>query len=345
MSSRIGNYTLRMDACPSILGHAAIGSKKEGEGPQGSSFDYIHQDSYLGQKTWEKAESQLQKEALQYALRKAGCQPNDLQYVFAGDLLNQCISSTFGLMDFGVPFIGLYGACSTMAESLSLAAIFAESGACNKCGCVTSSHFCTAERQYRFPLEYGSFRAPTAQWTATASGSCILGKGNKGPYIRAVTFGTIEDLGIKDANNMGAAMAPAAATTIKHFFDDTGAKPEQFDLILTGDLGETGSAIVKDLLGRDNIQLDNHNDCGLLLYDRETQGVNAGGSGCGCSASVLCGTILNQMEEGKLNDILFIATGALLSPTSSQQGQSIPGIAHLVHISTTNWEAQNGISY
>ena len=235
----------------------------------------------------------------------------------------------------GIPYVGLFGACSTMAESLCVASPFIEGGVAQKVVACTSSHFCTAERQFRFPLEYGGQRTPTAQWTATASGAAVLQNGDDPPFVRAITVGTIEDLGVTDANNMGAAMAPAAAMTIKHFFEDTGKKPEEFDLIITGDLGKVGSSLLADLLRRDGIDLgDRQSDCGLLLYDLEKQDVHAGGSGCGCSASVLCGHLLPQMREGKLHNILFIATGALMSPTVVQQGESIASIAHLVCLST-----------
>ena len=298
-------------------------------------FDIINKDSYFGQASWEKAESQMQSLAVSKALEKAGLQNTDIDFIFAGDLLNQCIGSTYGLRELGIPYVGLFGACSTMAESLCVASTFIEGGVAQKVVACTSSHFCTAERQFRFPLEYGGQRTPTAQWTATASGAAVLQNGDVPPFVRAITVGTIEDLGVTDANNMGAAMAPAAAMTIKHFFEDTGKKPEEFDLIITGDLGKVGSSLLADLLRRDGIDLgDRQSDCGLLLYDLEKQDVHAGGSGCGCSASVLCGHLLPQMREGKLHNILFIATGALMSPTVVQQGESIASIAHLVCLST-----------
>lgn len=335
MPTRLGKYTLRLDNSPNIASFAAIGGKKEGEGPLADFFDILCDDTSFGEQTWEKAESRLQKDAVNKALDKAGLSPSDIQYIFAGDLLNQCTSSTYGLRDMGIPFVGLYGACSTMAESLAVSGIFVDAGAADNTVCVTSSHFCSAERQFRFPLEYGGQRTPTAQWTATASGAAVLQNGDVPPFVRAITVGTIEDLGVTDANNMGAAMAPAAAMTIKHFFEDTGKKPEEFDLIITGDLGKVGSSLLADLLRRDGIDLgDRQSDCGLLLYDMEKQDVHAGGSGCGCSASVLCGHLLPQMREGKLRNILFIATGALMSPTVVQQGESIASIAHLVCLST-----------
>lgn len=328
---RLGKYTLLFERCPAILGHAAVGGKKEAEGPLAHDFDQTFLDSYLAQESWEKAESMLQTEAASMAVHKAGLRRSDISMIFAGDLLNQCISSTFGLRDMDIPFLGQYGACSTMAQTLSMAAIMVESGAANYACAVTSSHFCTAERQFRTPLEYGSQRTPTAQWTATASGSAVLGHG-PGVRVRHVTIGRIKDLGVTDVANMGAAMAPAAAQTLLDFFSDTATKPDDYDHIFTGDLGSVGSALLHDLLRENGVQMRNHHDCGLLIYDREAQDVHAGGSGCGCSAGVLCGHILNRMERGELKNILFMATGALMSTTSSQQGESIPGIAHLVHL-------------
>lgn len=335
MAHRIGKRTMVLDNPPCILSSAAVGSKKEAEGPLGYAFDLIDEDAYFQQESWEKAESIMQKKAAETALNKIGLQPSDIDAVFAGDLLNQCVGSSYGLRGLGIPFVGMYGACSTMAESLLAASIFLDSGALQKAVAMTSSHFCSAERQYRFPLEYGGQRTPTAQWTATASGAAVLGYGGNPPYVRAVTIGTIEDLGITDANNMGAAMAPAAAETIKSFMNDTGKQPDDFDLVITGDLGKVGTDLVRDLLLRDGIKLENsHTDCGLMLYDLEKQDVHAGGSGCGCSASVMCGHILPLMKQGKLHEIVFVATGALMSPTVVQQGESIASIAHLVYLST-----------
>lgn len=338
MAVRQGKYTVFIEKPISIVSFAAVGSKKESEGPLADNFDIIEKDSTFKENSWEKAESTMQKTAVKKALEKSGYTENDIDYICAGDLLNQCISSTYGLRDLSVPFVGLYGACSTMAESIGVSSIFIDSSAARRCAAVTSSHFCSAERQFRFPLEYGGQRPPTSQWTATASGAVILEEKNDAPYVRAVTFGTIEDLGIKDANNMGAAMAPAAAKTIKHFLDDTNSTPDDYDMIFTGDLGKVGSQLLCELLRREGVKLQlskNYTDCGLMLYDIETQDVHAGASGCGCSASVLCSTILPQMIEKKLNNILFVATGALMSTTSVQQGESIPSVAHLVYISNT----------
>ena len=333
MSQNLGRSTFRLTNPPSALAYAAVGGKKEGEGPLARDFDLLCDDSSFGEQTWEKAESRLQKDAVNKALEKARLSSGDIDLIFAGDLLNQCVGSTYGLRDLEIPFLGLYGACSTMAESLAVASLFVDNGLAERAAAVTSSHFCSAERQFRFPLEYGGQRPPTAQWTATASGAVIVGAAAQAPFIREVSIGKITDLGITDANNMGAAMAPAAASTIETFLRDTGTGPEDYDLILTGDLGKVGKALLLDLLKRQGIDLSrNHDDCGLMLYDEE-QDVHAGGSGCGCSASVLCGYVLPRIASGVYKDVLFAATGALMSPTSVQQGESIPGIAHLVHLS------------
>ena len=336
MPERKGQYTVLMSSRPTILGYAAVVGKKEGEGPLGRYFDYIFEDTTLGEKTWEKAESALQREAFTRALDKAGLSPSQIHYLFAGDLLNQNIASTFGMRESNVPLLGQFGACSTMAQTLGMAAVFVDSGAADLCSAVTSSHFCTAERQFRFPLEYGGQRTPTPQWTATASGSAVVGMGGSGVHISAVCFGKINDLGVTDANNMGAAMAPAAADTIANFLTDTATTPDDYDLIVTGDLSQVGSELLRDLLERKGIKLGSkHADCGLMMYDREKQDVHAGGSGCGCAASILCSYFLSKLERRELNNILFVATGALMSPTSSQQGESIPGIAHLIHLTST----------
>lgn len=317
---------------PAILASAAIGGKMEGEGPQGAYFDTISNDAQFGEDSWEKAEGRLQQLALQTAMQKAGVSAAEVDCLFAGDLLNQCVGSSYGLQQFEIPFVGLYGACSTMAESLMMAALFVEGGLAKRAAAVTSSHFCSAERQFRFPLEYGGQRPPSAQWTATAAGAAIVGCG-QGVSVNAVTVGTIRDLGITDANNMGAAMAPAAASTLTTFFNDSVTHPADYDLILTGDLGQVGRDLLFELLEKEGVRIsDRYHDCGLLIYDRDKQDVHAGGSGCGCSASVLCGSILRQMAEGRWKNVLFMATGALMSPTMVQQGEAIPGIAHLLHL-------------
>ena len=335
MSRYTGEGTVIMDMPPTVLSYGSAVGRMEGEGPLGSCFDYVSEDSTFGENTWEKAESRLQQHALEQALIKGRISEGEISFMFAGDLLNQCTGSAYSMRDNGVHFIGLYGACSTMAESLSMAAVFADNGIGKLCAALTSSHFCSAERQFRFPETYGGQRPPTAQWTATASGCAIVGGHTESaPYIKAVTVGRIIDMGIKDANNMGAAMAPAAYDTIKTHFKNTDTAPESYDLILTGDLGYVGSEIMRDLFLQDGIALgERYNDCGLMLFDREKQDVHAGGSGCGCSASVLCGHIFDRIKKGELKDVLFTATGALMSTTLVQQGESIPGIAHSVHLS------------
>ena len=329
---RVGRGCLAFERPPALLGRAAVGGKREAQGPLGADFDKTFGDTSLGMDTWEQAEAQLQKEAVALALARAGLEPEDLDLIFAGDLLNQCISSTFGVMGYQVPFLGQYGACSTMAQALLLAALAVESGAARQAAAVTSSHFCSAERQFRLPLEYGGQRSPTAQWTATAAGCAVVGPDGR-VKVRGGLVGKIVDLGVKDPANMGAAMAPAAADSIARYLRDTGTSPGDYDSIFTGDLGAVGTALLYQLLAEEGVHLQRvHDDCGLLLYDRQRQDVHAGGSGCGCSAAVLCGHLLKRMEQGELGDILFCATGALMSPTSQQQGQSIPGVCHVVHL-------------
>ena len=331
MNKRIGRRTFRLSRPPAVIAHACVGGRHEGNGPLSPWFDELSQDSFFGEKTWEKAESAMQKRVLARALEKAGMEEKDLDLIFAGDLLNQCIGSAFSLRDCAVPFLGLYGACSTMGESLALAALLLDGGFGETIAAMTSSHFCTAERQYRMPVPYGSQRSPTAQWTATAAGCSILSAKGDGPRITHVTCGRVVDKGIKDASNMGAAMAPAAYDTLRAFFQDTGTAPGDYDLVVTGDLGKLGHGILRDLFAQDGVLLgENCTDCGLLLFDLERQDMHCGGSGCGCSAAVFNGYLLRQMEAGQLRRILFAPTGALLSPTSSFQGESIPGICHAV---------------
>lgn len=331
-----GKQTIAFSNPPSIAGHACVVGPKEGEGPLKNSFDYISDDSFFGEKTWEKAESSMVKQAFSLAADKASIAPSAIQYIFAGDLLNQCIATSFGMRDSDIPFFGLYGACSTMAESLSLAAMTIDGGFADTVAAVTSSHFCSAERQFRFPLEYGGQRTPTSQWTVTGSGAIILTAEGNGPYVTHVTPGKIVDAGITDANNMGAAMAPAAYDTLRTHFEDLNLSPSDYDLIVTGDLGLIGSDILTDFFRQDGVELAPfHNDCGLLMFSRDKQDVHAGGSGCGCAASVLTGYLLNGMREGRWNRILFAATGALMSTTTSQQGESIPGVCCAVSISNT----------
>lgn len=333
MARRLGRQTLALDEAPVILSHAAIGSRQEGEGPLAPYFDRLEEDSFFGEDTWEKAETAMQRMALHTALKKGGLFERDLDFVLAGDLLNQCIGASFAMRDIDVPYYGIYGACSTMGESLALGAMLVAGGFAEKVGAMTSSHFCTAERQYRMPMPYGGQRTPTAQWTATAAGCAVLGREGRGPRITAITCGKIVDKGIKDASNMGAAMAPAAYDTLSAHFAATNTGPEDYDLVVTGDLGLLGHQLVVDLFARDGVTMGkNYVDCGMLLYDIEGQDMHAGGSGCGCAASVLCGYLLREMEAGRWKKIAFAPTGALLSPVSSFQGESIPGISHLVVI-------------
>ena len=361
MTKKIGNQTIKFQNPPSILSSASVAGKKEGEGPLSAYFDKIMSDAEWGEDSWEKTESKMQKTALSRAVEKAKIDLSKLDYLLAGDLLNQCTSSTFAFRAFGVPFLGVYGACSTMAETLGLASTMIDGGFTTTAAAVTSSHFCTAERQYRFPLEYGGQRPPTAQWTVTGSGAIILSKSessNAQPdnpsaaapkhsapndsskldvkvSVTHFTVGKIVDAGIKDANNMGAAMAPAAAETLATHLKDTGRSPGYYDLILTGDLGKVGKSILIDLMQELNYDIrQNYNDCGLLVFDIDKQDMHAGGSGCGCGAITLCGYILDLFRAKKLKNLLFIGTGALLSPTSSMQGESIPSVAHAVALET-----------
>ncbi len=335
MAKKITRNTFIMENPPTIRSFASTAGKKEGEGPLGRYFDEVSEDAYFGQKTWEQGESELLKRTVLRAISKGGLVPDDIDYMFAGDLLNQCITSTYGLRDLNIPLLGIYGACSTMSEGLVLSSLVTDSGIGGNVVAATSSHFCTAERQFRFPLSYGSVRTPTAQWTCTASGAVVVSPKTSAPFIRAVTIGKIVDLGVTDANNMGAAMAPAAAYVIKTFLQDTAMEPSDFDAIITGDLGTVGSKLLIELLRGDGIDISKcHRDCGVMMFDIEDQDVHAGGSGCGCSASVLCGFFLPKLKTGEIKNILFCATGALMSPTASQQGESIPSISHAVYISS-----------
>ncbi|MBQ7871792.1 MAG: stage V sporulation protein AD [Oscillospiraceae bacterium] len=332
-SAHRGKRSLEYLQGPAILAYASVAGKKEGQGPLKNTFDLVSEDTHFGQKSWEKAETQMQRHAVELALQKAGLTEQDLDAAFLGDLLNQCIGSSFSMRNRNVPTFGLYGACSTMAESLLLAGMAVDGGYARRALALTSSHFASSERQYRFPLGYGGQRTPTAQWTVTGSGAVVLGRSGKGPYLHRATVGVIRDAGIKDANNMGAAMAPAAFETIRSHFDDFGIGPEAYDCIVTGDLGKLGSEIVRDLFDREGVKLGSrYNDCGVLIFDLEKQDVHCGGSGCGCSASVLCGHLLGQMRQDKLRNLLFCGTGALLSPLSTQQGESIPAVCHAVSI-------------
>lgn len=334
-SGHRGKRSFAFGAMPSILTYASVAGKKESLGPLAGTFDLATTDNRFGQSSWEKAETQMQKTALQLALQKIGMREKELDAAFVGDLLNQCIGSSFSMRNSAVPTFGLYGACSTMAEGLLLAAMCVDGGYCRRALALTSSHFASSERQYRFPLGYGGQRTPTAQWTVTAAGAVILGANGTGPFVRSATAGTIVDAGIRDANNMGAAMAPAAFETLRQHFDDLALAPEDYDLIVTGDLGKLGSQIVRDLFEREGVRLGSrYRDCGVMIFDAKQQDVHCGGSGCGCSAGVLCGHLLGQMRRHTLNRLLFCGTGALLSPLSTQQGESIPAVCHAVAITT-----------
>ena len=325
---------IRLRYAPSALGYAAVGGGKEYEGPLGKDFDLHDESNRFGMDTWERSESEMQRLSLNLALSKAKLSHSEIDAIFAGDLMNQCTGSAYGLLGFQKPYFGLYGACSTFAEATMLASLMIDAGYFQTCAAVSSSHFCSAERQFRFPLEYGGQRAPTAQWTATAAGAVILGKQKNAPYITEVMPGRIIDKGINDINNMGAAMAPAAMDTLEAYFTESGKTPDDFDLILTGDLGLEGHSITRTLMKNAGVDMTSvYNDCGLLLYGSASQDVHCGGSGCGCSASVICAHILKKIADGEIRDVLYLATGALMSPNSLKQGATIPGIAHLVHFS------------
>jgi stage V sporulation protein AD len=333
---RLGKQTVAMSNPPSIAAAACVGGKKEGEGPLRKYFDYISTDSRFGAKSWEKAESSMLKMCYGIACDKAKTPPSDIEYVFSGDLLNQCAGSAYAMRDCGTPYFGLYGACSTMAEGLSLAAMSIDGGFCDTAVAATSSHFCSAERQFRYPLQYGSQRSPTAQWTVTGAGVLILKAKGPGPYVTHITTGVITDAGVTDMNNMGAAMAPAAYETLSAHFRDTGRGPDYYDAIVTGDLGVVGGDILRDLFAMDGVDLGvRYMDCGRLIYYIEGQDAHGGGSGCGCSACVLAGHLLHGMLEGNWPKLLFAATGAMMSPTTNQQGESIPGICHAVALDMT----------
>ncbi|MBQ9922866.1 MAG: stage V sporulation protein AD [Clostridia bacterium] len=326
---------LKMKKRPFVLSTATVVGEHENEGPLKNYFDMYDPKNKFGQDTWEKAESEMNRHALRIALDKANIKESDIDIIFGGDLLNQCCGTTFGIKDSNIPFYGIYGACSTFTLGLSLSAMSINAGYYRRSASTASSHFCSSERQFRTPVEYGGQRAPTSQWTVTGASCVILDNNEKssGVYVNEVLAGRIVDFGIDDVNNMGAAMAPAAADTIKRYFDETDMSPCDFDIIATGDLGYEGYNIVKDLLKKENIILgDNYTDCGLLIYNRERQDMHAGGSGCGCSGVVTSGYFMNLFESKKIKDMLIISTGALLSSTSTMQGLSIPGVAHLVRL-------------
>ena len=328
-----GKCSFSFSTRPVIAAWASIAGKKESQGPLAGSFDKTFRDTLLGQKTWEQAERKMQELCLRTLAEKAGLHAWEMDLVYSGDLLNKCIGSSFSLRNMNIPHLGLYGACSTMAESLLLAGLTVDGGYADRVAAMTSSHFASSERQYRFPLGYGGQRTPTAQWTVTGAGAALVCSEGQGPRLLCGTVGTVRDLGIKDPGNMGAAMAPAAYATIRAHLEDLNLTPEDYDLIVTGDLGQLGKDLLLELASRDGLELGGKlADCGTMVFDNTRQDVHSGGSGCGCSAVTLCGHLLGQLSTGKLKKILFCGTGALLSPTSTQQGLPIPGICHAVAI-------------
>ena len=330
---RLGKQTISFDNPPKIIQAASIVGPKEANGPMAKYFDKCLEDEFWGEKSWEKAESKIIKETTNLAIAKANLGASDIDYCFAGDLLNQCISSDFGLRDSNIPYFGVFGACSTFVESMCLGAVFVEGNAAKNVLCATSSHFCSAEKQFRFPLELGTQRPPTAQWTVTGAGAVVLSNEGDAPMITNITPGKIVDMGIKDANNMGAAMAPAALDTLITHFQDTGRKPSYYDAIITGDLGHIGKKILSEMAQSKGYNINaNYNDCGVLMFDKEKQDTHSGGSGCACIATVFSGYFFKQLQEKKIKRLLLMATGALMNSTSMQQGESIPGIAHAVSI-------------
>ena len=331
--------TILFDAPPVILAQGAVGGKKEGEGPMAAQFDLLFPENSLGEPTWEQAESRLQQHCLELTLQKARLPLERLSLVLGGDLQNQCTATAYHMSRTDAPFVGLYSACSTMAEALGLTACLAAGGCVEVAAALASSHFCAAERQFRTPLSYGGKRTPTAQWTATAAGCCLVAPGGTGPRVASVTFGRVRDYAVTDLTNMGAAMAPAAAETILRHCADTGRTPADFDAVYTGDLGLVGSRLLAKLLEAEGLEMKNHTDCGLELYDVHKQEVQAGGSGAGCSAAVLCARVLPALRKGKLRRVLFLSTGALMSQITFLQGESIPGVAHLVELSAQREES------
>lgn len=333
---KVGSQTIKFDSSITILETASIVGPKEAEGPLAKYFDKSLEDEFWGEKTWEKAESKIIKETVNTNITKSKIPTDKIDFCFAGDLLNQCISSSFGLRELGIPLFGIFGACSTFVEAITLGSIFINGGAAENIIATASSHFCSAEKQFRFPLELGNQRPPTSQWTVTGAGSAILSKSGNGPYITYATPGKIIDMGIKDATNMGAAMAPAFSDSLITHFNDTGRNPSYYDAILSGDLGYIGKEIAIELCETKGFNIkNNYNDCGVMIFDKQKQDTHSGGSGCACCATVFSGYLFNQLKQKKLNKILLIATGALTNATSTQQGETIPGIAHAISIENT----------
>ncbi|MBR4555312.1 MAG: stage V sporulation protein AD [Ruminococcus sp.] len=326
--------TFFFSSAPAVVTSAAVGGKMEGDGPLSRYFDKINEDPFFSCDTFEQGESKLLKEAVIHALGKGELTSEQIDVMFGGDLLNQCVGTTYGIRDLGIPFLGIYGACSTVTEGLLLSSLLVDGGYVSRALAVTSSHFCAAERQYRFPLNYGGQRTPTSQYTATAAGALVVSAEKLPPFVRAATVGKVIDMGVTDAANMGAAMAPAAYSSLKQFFADTELSPDFFDAIVTGDLGKVGSRLLCELFGRDGVDIrDLHMDCGTMLYSFDEQDVHAGASGAGCAASVLCGYFIPKLRSGEMKNILFAATGALMSPTVNAQGESIPAISHAIWLS------------
>lgn len=331
MSEMIGTQSLRFSEAPFILSSSSVVGKKEGEGPLGHLFDVVGEDDKFGCETWEEAESTLQKEAVALAIGKAGLKPEDMRYIFAGDLLGQSIASSFGLLDYQIPLFGVYGACSTAGESMALGAMAVAAGYARHVVTVTSSHFASAEKQFRYPLEYGNQRPLSATWTVTGSGAYVISREKSPVKISGITTGRIMDYGIRDSMNMGAAMAPAACDTIAAHFQDFGSKPEDYDRIITGDLGSIGQTILIDLLKEKGYDISSrHSDCGIEIFDPQMQDTDSGGSGCGCSAVTLSSYFLPKLISGEWKKILFVPTGALLSTVSFNEGMNVPGIAHAI---------------
>lgn len=332
MKNKIGDQTIIFKNKPKIIGHYSIVGEKEGNGPFKDYYHHIMKDDLFGEKSFEHAERKMLEFVIDNSIKVAKLGLNDIDLMIGGDLLNQIISTSFTARHFDRPFLGVYGACSTMAESLAIGATFVDGGYRDNAVCATGTHFSTAERQYRFPLELGNQRPPTSQWTVTGAGSTVLSLGKKGHMITKATLGKVTDYGIKDVNNMGAAMAPAAMSTLISHFQDTKTSPDDYDLIVTGDLGKLGSEILMDLMEHNGYKLGkNYNDCGQMIFSNSQKSFQ-GGSGCGCSASILNSYIIKKLDEGVFKNVLFAATGALLSTLSSQQGDSIPGVCHAVVI-------------
>lgn len=333
MDQKVGNRTVKFSNSPVILESAATGSKKESEGKLATDFDLLVPDPLWDEKSWETAESKFLKNAIIIAMEKAGLDWSQIGCIVSGDLMNQCTSTAFAIKDFHRPLLGVYGACSTMAESMLVASTFISSGFIDYAIAATSSHFCSAEKQFRTPLEYGGQRTPTAQWTVTGSGAAVLGKSGKGPKITHATLGKIVDRGVTDANNMGAAMAPAFVDTMINHFKDTGRNVSDYDLILSGDLGFVGRELAVRLMAENGLDFStNYDDCGCMIYDRKKQDVHAGGSGCACAGTVFCGHIMRKLKSGELKRVLFAPTGALMSPTTCMQGENILGISYAIAI-------------